>query len=165
MHLNLRDQQLKIIKDFGQHAAPPRMASVSVPGPAAGHRCPRPRRSLPDTPVKSGSASCEVTAPLSRSWCKQGFVRALQESLLPQSCESSVIKSHRPSESDSLGMLSPLAGTPRLESLLRGLELLQWCENVFGIIVLEIRETKAKINKWCSIKLTAFAQLGKLSTE
>ena len=62
-------------------------------------------------------------------------------------------------------MLSPLAGTPRLESLLRGLELLQWCENIFGIIVLEIRETKAKINKWCSIKLTAFAQLGKLSTE
>ena len=40
MHLNLRDQQLKIIKDFGQHAAPPRMASVSVPGPAAGHHCP-----------------------------------------------------------------------------------------------------------------------------
>ena len=85
-----------------------------------------------------------------------GFVRALQESLLPQSCASSVITSHRPSEPDSLGMLSPLAGSPRLESLLRGLELLPQCENSFGIIVLKIRQTKAKINKWCSIRLTSF---------
>lgn len=50
MHFSLRDQQLEIIRDLGQHAAPPRTASVSVPDPVAGHHRPRPRRSLPDPP-------------------------------------------------------------------------------------------------------------------
>ena len=40
------------------------------------------------------------------------FVCALQESLLPQSCGSSVIKSHWSSKSDSLRILSPFAQTP-----------------------------------------------------
>ena len=51
------------------------------------------------------------------------------KSLFPQSCGSSVVKSHWPSKSDSLGMLSPFAGSPG------------WgicCGPFFGIIVLQI---------------------------
>ena len=58
-------------------------------------------------------------------------------SLFPQSCGSSVIKSHWPSKSNSLGLLSPFAGSPRLENLLWALELSQQCENFFGILVLQ----------------------------
>ena len=41
------------------------------------------------------------------SWCTQGFVCALQESV-SQSCGGSVTKSHWPPKSNSLGVLSPL---------------------------------------------------------
>ena len=49
-----------------------------------------------------------------RSLCAQGFVVS-SKSLFLQSCESSVIKSHWPSKSNSLGLLSPSAGSPGLE--------------------------------------------------
>ena len=58
-------------------------------------------------------------------------------SLFPQSCGSSVIKSHWPSKSNSLGLLSPFARSPRLENLFWALELSQQCENFFGIIVFQ----------------------------
>ena len=48
------------------------------------------------------------------SWCTQGFVWALQ-SLFPQSCGSSIIKSLWPPKSNSLGILSPFAGSPGWE--------------------------------------------------
>ena len=57
-------------------------------------------------------------------------------SLFPQSCESSVIKSHWPSKSNSLGGSQSLCQIPRLGNLLWALELLQKCGNFFGIIVL-----------------------------
>ena len=53
------------------------------------------------------------------------------KSLFPQSCGSSVIKSHWPSKSNSLCWI------PRLGNLLWALELLQQCKNFFGIIVLQ----------------------------
>ena len=45
------------------------------------------------------------------SWCAQGFVCALHmtKSLFPQSCVSSVIKSHWPPKSNYLGVVSPFA--------------------------------------------------------
>ena len=58
-------------------------------------------------------------------------------SLFPQSCESSVIKSHWPSKSNSLGGSQSLCQIPRLGNLLWALELLQQCEHFFGIIVLQ----------------------------
>ena len=44
------------------------------------------------------------------------------KSLFPQSCGSSVLKSHWPSKLNSLGVLSPFARTPRLGNLLWVLE-------------------------------------------
>ena len=70
------------------------------------------------------------------SWCTQDFLCALQESLLPQACGNSVIKSCWPSKSDSLGIFSPF-WIPRLGSLLWSLELSQQCENFFGVTVLQ----------------------------
>ena len=59
----------------------------------------------------SGSVCCGITAPFSWSWCRQGFVCALQESV-SQSCGSSVIKSHWPPKSNSLWVLSLFARSP-----------------------------------------------------
>ena len=48
----------------------------------------------------------------SGSWYLQDFVCVLEESLFPQSCGSSVIKSHWCSKSNSLGVLGPFGGSP-----------------------------------------------------
>ena len=71
------------------------------------------------------------------TWYAQCFVCALQESLFPQSCGKSVIKSHWPSKSNSLGGSQSLCRIPRLGNLLWGRELQQQCENFFGVIVLQ----------------------------
>ena len=63
---------------------------------------------------KSCSVSCRVTAPF--SWvlvCTQLFVPS--KSQFPQSCGSSLIKSHWPSTSNFLGILSPFARSPGWE--------------------------------------------------
>ena len=71
------------------------------------------------------------------SWCIQGLCVCVcvpsKSLLLPQSCGWSVIKSHRPSKSDSLRILSPLCQTPRLGSLLWIPELSQQCEHTVWI--------------------------------
>ena len=46
------------------------------------------------------------------SWCAQGFLLVPSKSLFPQSCGSSVIKSHWPPKSNSMWILSPFAGSP-----------------------------------------------------
>ena len=61
----------------------------------------------------------------------------LSKNLFPQSCRSSVIKSHWASMSNSLGILSSFGQIPKLGNLLWALELLEQCENFFGIIVLQ----------------------------
>ena len=74
----------------------------------------------------------------SESYCLQGFVCALQDWSLcfPQSCGSLVIKPHWPSRSDSLGIPSPLVGSPGWEAWGGFWTSQQW-ENFFGIIVLQ----------------------------
>ena len=68
---------------------------------------------------------------LSFLWCHCSFLMDLgahrvlfvpSRSLFPQSCGSSVIKSHCISKSNSLGLLSPFAGSSRLGNLLWALE-------------------------------------------
>ena len=56
--------------------------------------------------------------------------------LFPQSCGRSVFKSHWPSKSNSLGVLSPFARSPSWE-ICWALELSQECKNFFGIIVFQ----------------------------
>ena len=55
-------------------------------------------------------------------WCMQ-VLFVPSKSLFPQSCGSSVIKSHWPPKSNSLGVLSLFATSPGWENLLWGLEL------------------------------------------
>ena len=57
--------------------------------------------------------------------------------LFPQSCVSSVIKSHWSSKSNFLGVLSVFVRFPQVGEFLWALELLQQCENFFDIIVLQ----------------------------
>ena len=84
-------------------------------------QCPRPRSRplptpLPGTPGHSQAdlaQSLVGTLLLSPgSWCAQGFVwLVFAKSLFPQACGSSVIKSHWPSTSNSLGVLSLFAAS------------------------------------------------------
>ena len=59
------------------------------------------------------------------------------KSLFPQFYGSSVIKSHWPSKSCSLGIFSSFTWSPGWEICLWALEFSQQCENFFGIIVLQ----------------------------
>ena len=100
----------------------------------AGHCQPTP---LPETPRHTGASmarSLVGSLLLSLwSWCTQGFVCALQESLFPQFCGSSVIKSFKVRFP---GVTQYICQIPRLGSLL-GLELLQQRENFFGMTVFQ----------------------------
>ena len=78
---------------------------------------------------KSGSVFCGVLSP--GSWCAQGFVCALQESISPvlwESCNQIplVFRVKFPGNSQYLCWI------PRLGNLLWALELLQQYENFFG---------------------------------
>ena len=88
-------------------------------------QCPWPCGRPLSTHTSTG-ASWTLTASLTKSlveslllspgsWCAQGFVHALQESLLPQFCGSSVIISHWPSKSNSLEALNTYARSPSWE--------------------------------------------------
>ena len=59
------------------------------------------------------------------------------KSLFPQSCGSSVIKSHWPSKLNSLGVSQSICQIPGLGNSLWALEVLQQCKNFFGIIILQ----------------------------
>ena len=110
----------------------PRTVVVSVPDLEAGH-C-----KLTPPPKIPGSVSCGATALYSWVLVRMKFFCALQESVFPD-CVISVIKSH--------GLQSQIIGgwgvaqyflqIHRLRNLLYALELLQKCENLFGIIVLQ----------------------------
>ena len=61
----------------------------------------------------SGSVSCGVTAPFSWVLVHTSFFLCVpSKSLFPVSCVSSVIKSHWPPKSNSLGVLGPFAASP-----------------------------------------------------
>ena len=86
-------------------------AVFSAPDSTAGHCQPMPR---PETPGNSQSSLAQSLVQslllFPGSLCTQGFVPS--KSLFPQSCGSSIIKSHWPSKSNSLGILSPFARFP-----------------------------------------------------
>ena len=79
---------------------------ISAPNPAAGHH--RPTR---DSWTLTGKSDHSLVGSLlfsPGSWCTQ-VLFVPSKSLFPQSCVSSVIKSHWPPKSNSLGVLSPFA--------------------------------------------------------
>ena len=87
---------------------------IQCPNLKAGHCRPIPTPKTPGHSQASLAQSLVQSLLLSSgSWCVQSFVYALQESV-SQSCGSSEIKSHWPSKSNSLGVLSPFAGSPSL---------------------------------------------------
>ena len=98
-------------KDLCQHAMTLRTVVFIAPDSTAGHRRPM---SLPETPGHSQASLAQSlvgTLLLSPGfWCAQGFVCALQESVSSVLWKS-VFKSHWPSKSNSLGVLSPYAGS------------------------------------------------------
>ena len=86
-------------------------------------QCPRPCRppsthsSIRDSWThigKSGSVSCGLLLLYPGSWCTKGL-SVTSKSLFSQSCLSSIIKSHWPPKSNSLGDLSPSARPPGWE--------------------------------------------------
>ena len=86
---------------------PPRTAAVSVCDPAAGHPHLRWRLLTLKASLAPSLAGSLLLSP--GSWCVQSLVCVLQESLIPQFCGSYGIKSHWPSKSNSLWVLSPSA--------------------------------------------------------
>ena len=92
-----------------------RTVVFSAPNPKAGHCRPLP---LPETPGHSQASLAQslvgslLLSP--GSWYAQGFLCVFQE-LFPQLCVISVIKSHWPPKSNSLGVLSPFAKSPGWE--------------------------------------------------
>ena len=85
---------------------------------------------------RSGSVYCRVTSLSPESWCTQGLVRALQESVSPvlwKFCNQIplAIKVKFPGSSQSLCQILGLWNT------LWALELSQQCENLFHIIILQ----------------------------
>ena len=85
---------------------------------------------------KSGSVSCGSLLLSPGSWCAQGFVCALQESVSPvlwKLCNQIPLAS----KVKFLGGTQSLCLIHRLGNLLWVLELLQQCKNFFHIIVLQ----------------------------
>ena len=115
----------------------PRTVVFSASDPAAGHCRFTP---VPETPGHSQASlaqSLAWTLFLSPgSWCAQGFVYALQESVSPvlwKFCNQIPLAS----KVIFPGGSQPLCQIPKLGNLLLVLEFSQHCENLFGIIVLQ----------------------------
>ena len=111
---------------------------IQCPDPAAGHCQPTP------PPETAGHSQASLVQSLvgslllsPGSWCAQGFVCALQESLFPavlwKFCNQILLtfKVRFPGDSQSLWQI------PRLGSLMWGLDPSQQCENFLGMIVLQ----------------------------
>ena len=107
------------------------------PDPTAGHCQPTPLLMTPGHSQASLAQSLVGSLLLSPgSWCTQGFVCALQESVSPvlwKFCNQIPLafKVKFPGGSQSLYQI------PRLGNLLWALELLQQCEHFFRIIILQ----------------------------
>ena len=94
-------------KNLCQHVTP-RTAPSRALVPSAGHCQPSRPQGTHRLTGRSGSVPCRSCLVFPGSLCTQGFVCALQVSVSP-SCGNSVIKSHYPSKSDSLGIPGPFA--------------------------------------------------------
>ena len=103
-------------KDLCQHALAPRTVAVSAPDPETGHSQPTP----PLETLGHSQAGLAQSLMVALSLLAPGAHKALFvpcKSLFPQSCGCSVIKSHWPPKSNSLGVLSHFAGYPGWESV------------------------------------------------
>ena len=112
-------------------------AALSALDPAAGHHYPMPPLETPGHSQTSLGQSLVGSLLLSpRSWCTQGFVCALWESVSPVLCK---FCNQIPLASKVIfpGGSQPLCQIPKLGNLLLVLEFSQQCENLFGIIVLQ----------------------------
>ena len=104
---HLSHQGMKIMATFKRSCAC--TATLSTHDATAGHCRPTPPLETPGHSQASLAQSLVGTLLLSPgSWCTQGFVCALQESVSPV-LWNCVIKSHWPPKSNSLGFLSPFA--------------------------------------------------------
>ena len=94
----------------------PRTVIVSAPDSTADHCQHMPR---PETPGKSQSSLAQSLVRslllFPGSLCTHKVLFVPSKSLFPQSCGSSIIKSHWASKSNSLGVLSPFAMSPGWE--------------------------------------------------
>ena len=107
---HLSHQGMKIMATFKRSCAC--TAALSTHDATAGHCRPTPPLETPGHSQASLGQSLVGSMFLSPGfWCTQGFVCALRV-LFPQSCVSSVIKSHWPPKSNSLGLLSPFVRSP-----------------------------------------------------
>ena len=87
-----------------------------APDPAAGHCQPTPLRGTPGHSQVGLAQSLVGSLLLSLGSGAHHVLFAPSRSLFPQSCASSVIKSHWPPKSNSLGILSPFVGSQGWES-------------------------------------------------
>ena len=114
-----------------------RTAALSAPDPSAGHPQLTPLSETPGHSQASLGQSLLGTLLLSPiSWCTQGSVCALQESVSPvlwQFCNQIPLAS----KVKFPGVSQSLCQIPRLGNLLWVLELSSQCQNFFGIIVLQ----------------------------
>ena len=114
-----------------------RTAALSAPNPSAGHPQLTPLSETPGHSQASLGQSLLGTLLLSPiSWCTQGSVCALQESVSPvlwQFCNQIPLAS----KVKFPGVSQSLCQIPRLGNLLWVLELSSQCQNFFGIIVLQ----------------------------
>ena len=84
---------------------------IQCPNPAAGHCQPTPP---PETPGYSQTSLAQSPVGTCSFVLGSGAHMLLfvpSKSLFPQSCGSSIIKSHWPPKSNSLGVLNPFAGS------------------------------------------------------
>ena len=113
-------------------------AHIAVcPQPCRSHHQPMALLEIPEHSQASLGQSLVGSLLLSPGFrYTQGFVCALW-SLFPLFCVSSVIRSHWPPKSNSLGVLSPFARSLGWEICCKVLGLSSQCENFCGIIVLQ----------------------------
>ena len=125
-----------LLKDLCQHAMAPKTIVFSAPYPTQATVDPCLHWRLQDMPRQVWLSLLwgHCSFLLSPTMHKVFFLPS--KSLFPQSHGSSIIKSHWPSKSHSLGSQS-LCQIPRLGNLLWALELSPECKKFFDIIVLQ----------------------------
>ena len=123
--------------DLCQHAVAPRIVVDSASDPEAGHCRPtHPPETSGHSQAGLGQSLVGSLLHSPGSWCAQGFVCFLQESVSPVLCKFCnqiplVTKVKSPGGSQSLCQI------PRLRNLSWVLESLQQCESFFAINVLQ----------------------------
>ena len=115
----------------GSHTVPPRSAAARAPVPMADHCCPVPlQETLRSSEAGLAQSPWRLWVLVHTNFC------LCPPRVFPQCCGSSVVKSHRPSKSNPLVVLSTFARSPVGESLWT-VDLLQQWKNFLGVTVLQ----------------------------